>query len=168
MSANDTQVGGTHYRCPFQHWDLALVLGLGHFEGSIPKYVTRHRSKDGRKDLEKAIHYTKKLKESAEWHNTRPLHKYFTLGQLVEYSEANGLTPQEMMCVSSICSWSTVQDLEMLIERLEKLVETWYPPVNPAPTAQELTLNTLMSALDAATARLRGSAPGAGSFDPDR
>jgi len=40
------QIGGDHYR----------QLKIGFIEGSVVKYVTRHRLKGGRDDLEKAIH----------------------------------------------------------------------------------------------------------------
>ena len=60
-TANETQVGGTHYRTPFQHWDLAHELDLGYFEGQITKYLTRHRFKKGKEDAEKALHFAQKL-----------------------------------------------------------------------------------------------------------
>lgn len=64
MSANDIQVGGDHYhKQPIQPWDYVAANGLGFFEGNVVKYVTRHRVKDGVKDLEKARHYLDKLIE---------------------------------------------------------------------------------------------------------
>jgi len=62
--ANDVQIGGEHYmRRAIQPWDYIAANGLGFFEGNIIKYVTRWRSKDGLKDLEKARHYLDKLIE---------------------------------------------------------------------------------------------------------
>ena len=64
MSANDMQVGGRHYiDTAIQPWDYIASNDLGFFEGNIIKYVSRWRSKDGMKDLEKAQHYLNKLIE---------------------------------------------------------------------------------------------------------
>lgn len=58
------QVGGTHYK------DLAIQPAeyvhkncLGYLEGNVIKYVTRHRAKAGKQDLEKAMHYLQLLME---------------------------------------------------------------------------------------------------------
>ena len=62
MTANDTQIGGTHYKgakCPhcgesLEHWDLAWLFKWDNFQYSITKYVMRWRTKHGIEDLEKA------------------------------------------------------------------------------------------------------------------
>lgn len=67
MSANDTQVGGTHYKQhTIQPWDAVLDWGLGFFDGNIIKYIARWQHKDGLKDLYKARHYLDKLIEVEE------------------------------------------------------------------------------------------------------
>lgn len=64
MSANKTQIGGTHYRAKkIQPWDFIAANGLGFFEGNVVKYVCRHREKGGIDDLRKARHYLDKLIE---------------------------------------------------------------------------------------------------------
>jgi hypothetical protein len=64
QSANEKQVGGTHYAGKTQHWDyVARALRGRYFEGNITKYVARHRKKNGLQDLEKALHYLDKLTE---------------------------------------------------------------------------------------------------------
>ncbi len=62
--ASDTQVGGSHYR------DLAIQPSefihrnrLGWCEGNVIKYVSRHRAKNGKEDLLKALHYLNLLLE---------------------------------------------------------------------------------------------------------
>ena len=63
-TANDTQVGGQHYKVKTnQPWDYIAANGLGYFEGNIVKYVTRWRDKGGVDDLRKARHYLDKLIE---------------------------------------------------------------------------------------------------------
>ena len=66
MSANDQQVGGTHYLRAIQPWDFIAANGIGFFEGNIIKYVTRWRDKAGVDDLKKARHYLDKLIELEE------------------------------------------------------------------------------------------------------
>ena len=55
-----TQVGGTHYNSPYQHWDLVADLGLDYLRACATKYVTRSRKKNGREDLKKAVSYLEK------------------------------------------------------------------------------------------------------------
>lgn len=62
-SANDRQVGGTHYRSDIQHWDFVVANNLDYFQGQITKYVTRWRNKNGLNDLEKARHFLDKYIE---------------------------------------------------------------------------------------------------------
>ena len=64
MSANDKQVGGTHYQSSFQHWDyMAEKFGSIYFKGVVTKYLVRWRKKNGVEDLQKAKHYLEKLME---------------------------------------------------------------------------------------------------------
>jgi hypothetical protein len=64
MSANDSQVGGTHYKNnAVQPWDYIIANDLPYLEGNIVKYITRWRKKGGIDDLRKVQHYTQKLIE---------------------------------------------------------------------------------------------------------
>ncbi|MCA3173723.1 MAG: DUF3310 domain-containing protein [Burkholderiales bacterium] len=64
MSANNHQVGGSHYTAKsVQPWDYIASNNLGYFEGNIVKYVSRWRDKGGIEDLRKARHYLDKLIE---------------------------------------------------------------------------------------------------------
>jgi hypothetical protein len=64
MSANNHQVGGSHYAAKaIQPWDYIASNNLGYFEGNIVKYVSRWRDKGGIEDLRKARHYLDKLIE---------------------------------------------------------------------------------------------------------
>lgn len=61
---NETQVGGDHYRRQtIQCWDYIVANGIGFLEGNVIKYVSRHKTKNGLQDLEKARHYLDKLIE---------------------------------------------------------------------------------------------------------
>ncbi len=58
QSALDVQVGGNHYKkCKIQPVEYCIKNGLGTCESAVVKYVTRHKDKNGRQDLEKAKHY---------------------------------------------------------------------------------------------------------------
>lgn len=65
MSANERQIGGTHYKKGGEeHWDRQWRLyGRGYFVGCITKYVERYHEKNGVQDLEKARHFIEKLIE---------------------------------------------------------------------------------------------------------
>lgn len=49
------QVGGSHYQSDYQPLDLILKYNLNFIQGSIIKYVTRHRRKNKEEDLLKAL-----------------------------------------------------------------------------------------------------------------
>lgn len=61
--ANAQQVGGTYYQKPIQPWDFITANGIGFLEGNAIKYISRHREKNGKEDLQKAIHYLQKAIE---------------------------------------------------------------------------------------------------------
>lgn len=62
-TANDQQVDGNHYQTEIQPWDFIEANKLTFIEGNIVKYVSRHRKKNGVRDLMKAKHYLEKLIE---------------------------------------------------------------------------------------------------------
>ena len=67
MSANETQVGGDHYKDrKIQPWDFITANNMGFLEGNVIKYVSRHKEKHGVEDLKKARHYLDKLIEVSE------------------------------------------------------------------------------------------------------
>lgn len=54
----NTQVGGGHYKdMPIQPVEFCQKNHLNYCESNVIKYVCRHRTKNGRQDIEKAIHY---------------------------------------------------------------------------------------------------------------
>jgi hypothetical protein len=63
MSANDKQVGGSHYKTNIEPWDAITDWGLGYLDGSAVKYLSRWHKKGGVQDLEKAVHFLQKLIE---------------------------------------------------------------------------------------------------------
>lgn len=69
MSADDTQVGGQHYKdMGVQPWAVMQAVltpeeFVGYLKGNIIKYAMRQGKKDS-PDAGKALHYTAKLKET--------------------------------------------------------------------------------------------------------
>lgn len=57
-NAKDVQIGGKHYKdLKIQPIEYIHANGLDFFEGNVVKYVSRHKYKHGKQDLEKAKHY---------------------------------------------------------------------------------------------------------------
>lgn len=69
MSANETQIGGEHYRSKtIQPWDAMQAWMTpeqfkGFLWGNVVKYIARWQDKGGVEDLRKARHYMDKLIE---------------------------------------------------------------------------------------------------------
>ena len=66
MSMKDAQVGGEHYKLPIQPIDFIIKNDIPFVEANVIKYVVRHRQKNGKEDIEKAIHYLQMLLETYE------------------------------------------------------------------------------------------------------
>lgn len=61
---SDVQVGGNHYKSfAIQPGEFIYRNGLGWHEGNAIKYICRHKAKNGRQDIQKAIHYLQLLLE---------------------------------------------------------------------------------------------------------
>lgn len=64
MKASDKQIGGLHYKqLAIQPTEFIHRNNLNFIEGNVIKYVCRHREKNGKDDLRKAIHYLELLIE---------------------------------------------------------------------------------------------------------
>jgi hypothetical protein len=95
MSANDTQVGGTHYHTDgndLQHWDLATRFRWDPFQYQITKYVMRWKNKHPTheqrlEDLKKARHFLDKYIENAETWDPR-----FT--EIPKFTDESGPAPE--------------------------------------------------------------------------
>ena len=64
MSALEEQAGGSHYKnMKIQPIEYCMANNLNACESFVVKYVSRHRSKNGKEDIEKAIHCLELLLE---------------------------------------------------------------------------------------------------------
>lgn len=67
MSAINEQIGGDHYKkMKIQPVEYILANDIGFIEGSVIKYVSRWRNKNGLEDLKKARHLLDLFIESKE------------------------------------------------------------------------------------------------------
>lgn len=57
------QVGGQHYIMPIQPIDFIVKNNMSYREANVIKYVCRHKNKNGKQDIEKAIHYLEMILE---------------------------------------------------------------------------------------------------------
>jgi hypothetical protein len=67
MDVRDKQVGGGHYKGhSMQPWDIIKDWGLDYWRGNVIKYVLRAPYKNGKEDIEKAIHYLEYLRDHCD------------------------------------------------------------------------------------------------------
>jgi len=74
MDVNDMQIGGTHYRSKYQHWDYVCDTRMPYLLACATKYVSRWRDKNGVEDLRKSIHYLAKAEERGVY---MPVNKWY-------------------------------------------------------------------------------------------
>ena len=64
MNALQKQEGGGHYKSlKIQPVEYITANSIPYLEGNVIKYVTRHKSKNGKEDILKAIHYLELILE---------------------------------------------------------------------------------------------------------
>lgn len=124
MSALDEQRGGQHYKgMAIQPTEFAMVENYDWCAANILKYVSRAKHKNGREDIEKAIHYLALRNEIIVKHGlsrfydvTRALFNRFGLTWVTNvelpdhkvhdsieiYIAANGITGNVAQCLRSV------------------------------------------------------------------
>jgi len=128
MSANSTQVGGAHYKvfAGRQHWDLVDDFNVGYLEAGATKYVTRWRSKDGLKDLRKAVHFLQKLYEKRAFmsfqEQTARMPQVPKIA-IDEYLSDNRCGPSESKIISFILTWQSTGTIDLARKLLVELIE---------------------------------------------
>lgn len=123
MSANDSQVGGSHYQSKYQHWDFVHdCLGGLYLEGCLTKYVSRWHKKNGLQDLQKAKHYLTKLKEMAvgdDFCGGVP----FKMDDVERFCKDNNLGTKERFIIVRTAAWLNMADLEEIEVMLDELIQ---------------------------------------------
>lgn len=67
----DKQVGGNHYDLPIQPVEFIVKNNIPYREANVIKYVTRHKNKNKREDILKAMHYLEMILEEYD-HGEEP------------------------------------------------------------------------------------------------
>lgn len=124
MKANQVQVGGEHYKASeFQPWDLMHRYNIKFLEGCAIKYISRWRNKNGVQDLEKALHFVRKLEEVAD-EGYQP-GGGIGPGALVAYYTANGITDfREQILISILANQWDPNQLNHAVLLLNSLIES--------------------------------------------
>lgn len=132
MSTVDAiQIGGSHYKgTPYQHWDFVLRALQGRYlEGNITKYLTRHRSKNGLQDLQKARHYLSKLMQECRsgtvtsMVSAEALYIGLSRFQSAEhFCDVNGVNEKEREIIIKLSRWSCLADLGGCALLLDELI----------------------------------------------
>jgi hypothetical protein len=78
---HNTKRLGEHYDAPIQPVDFIVKNDIPFREGNVIKYVCRHRSKNGREDIEKAIDYLEMILKDYDAAETSPVDSYEQLSQ---------------------------------------------------------------------------------------
>lgn len=135
MTANEKQVGGTHYKTAYEHWDLMLDFGYGvsYLVGQATKYVTRWRKKNGLEDLLKALHFVNKLIENRH----KIVFNHYDVRDLGEQSKAsirdaieryagfNQLNAQETEFCELMVTMDSSDDLFKARDIIVDMLEQW-------------------------------------------
>lgn len=67
IAKNKKQIAGNHYsKHTIQPWDIIEEYNLDYWAGNVIKYVLRSKDKNGKEDLEKALHYLESMIEHYE------------------------------------------------------------------------------------------------------
>ena len=125
MTANTMQIGGNHYRSGIQHWDLMDDYNVGYLEAAATKYVTRWRNKDGVKDLQKALHFVKKLAEKRQ--DALQVEISERIPQVPrqainKFLEANQLTGDDADIISHLLTWQSTGTLHLVAGRIQQVI----------------------------------------------
>jgi len=130
MTANSIQIGGNHYRSGIQHWDLMDDYRVGYLESAATKYVTRWRNKDGIKDLQKSLHFVKKLAEKRQ--DAPQVEISERIPQVPrqainKFLDANHLTGDEADIISHLLTWQSTATLHLVCGRIQQLINSATP-----------------------------------------
>ena len=103
-TANEKQISNKHYAAQYQHWDWVHDVGLGYHAGNATKYITRAFKKNGKEDLQKALHYIAKCEEL----QVPFVDNGGIVAKTVKLAQANDLTEKQKDALISICfaNWS--------------------------------------------------------------
>lgn len=139
MSADDRQVGGTHYKSTYQHWTLVSLTGMGYFEGCSTKYVARYKQKNGLEDLRKARHYLQKLREDVVDGKVQPrkVNHSDVAMEVLQFGNENKIEGNELAFILILSSWTSASELSIADGLLTMIIEDASYTTKPVPLTEE-------------------------------
>lgn len=112
MDVNEIQIGGTHYKREYQHWDWVCDIELHYLLGCSTKYISRWKEKNGLQDLRKSLHYIAKFEERGLVTNN------YTQAQCVKIDLfADQHEPMEADIIRMICH-GKLSDASLAIDKM--------------------------------------------------
>jgi hypothetical protein len=115
--ANDTQVGGDHYRKkPIQHWDFVGTNQHSYLGGQVSKYLCRWKDKNGVQDVDKAVHFLDKLIEVMHQAEIHPIPVH-------EFLEAQETGHLESSIIMAVHAYEETGDVSYLLVAKEAAAE---------------------------------------------
>ena len=119
MKAAETQVGGSHYKSmKMQPVELFALTKCTAFQANIWKYITRYKHKNGKEDIEKAMHYAQLALELNCNGNLDVTSKYC----VAEFCCINGLSST----ISTIVTYTANDNYRCVIEACKNLIAREY------------------------------------------
>lgn len=132
--ASDIQVGGSHYKgMAIQHAAFCQANDVPWCEAAALKYICRHRQKNGRQDLEKAIHYLRLCLEYTYTSDTAQRRCPLQRIETEEFIQKNEIPPIEAQCIENIMAHAHMPAsmgqfrLAQTVSHLEDLIRISYP-----------------------------------------
>lgn len=124
-SANDYQVGGSHYQSAYQHWDWALDVEANPMQYQITKYL-RARKKGGLQDMAKLKHFIQKFKEQRAAGRDYPpsrIREHLRMAATVAWCKENGMDSAETEVALTVIMTPTVEKLGNLLGVVDGMME---------------------------------------------
>lgn len=121
--ANQTQIGGDHYKGrDLEHWDFIVDnFGISYLLANATKYISRWRNKNGVEDLKKARHYVQKL---SEWYGpwlinmgSKRLHE-----EAIRFCDSYELKNEERFICLVLLNSTKTEDVNTALEMLDMLI----------------------------------------------
>lgn len=116
--ALNTQVGGNHYKSmAYQPVEFSHDLRITFIQGSIVKYVSRYKNKNGLQDLEKAKHFAR-LAIDLNHFGSRTTNER-TVGCLKRFCNDNNLSDKQIDAIIYVldCDWfNTIIAVDAIIK----------------------------------------------------
>lgn len=113
------QVGGNHYQSDYQPLDLILKYNLNFIQGSIIKYVTRHRRKNKEEDLLKAL----SLCETGLNFDKYNFLYYDVKNEVFDYCKKNELNSY---LYENVVFYVLKKDYKNVIDNIKAIIKTEY------------------------------------------